>query len=50
MLAGTQVTLPQLDEFFCDCDAYLRASDFEELGYSEADMWNEPGQGATRSS
>ena len=50
MLAGTKVKPPQLDEFFCDCDASLRAGDFEELGYTEADMWNEPGQGATRSS
>nr|WP_297354887.1 DinB family protein [uncultured Caldimonas sp.] len=39
MLAGTDVPPPQLDEFFCDSDAALRAGDFEELGYSEEAVW-----------
>lgn len=41
MLAGTDVPPPQLDEFFCDSDAALRAEDFRELGYSEAAIWGE---------
>ena len=49
MLAGTSVKPPQLDEFFCDSDAPLRTRDFEELGYSEAGVWNEAEHDATRS-
>ncbi len=49
MLAGTEVKPPQLDEFFCDSDASLRLRDFEELGYTDADIWNEPRRTATRS-
>jgi uncharacterized damage-inducible protein DinB len=39
MLAGTSVTPPQLDEFFCASGADLRAADLAELGYSEAFIW-----------
>ncbi len=39
MLAGTLVKPPQLDEFFCEGEAALRAQDFAELGFSEAEIW-----------
>ncbi|MFT4438010.1 DinB family protein [Caballeronia sp. 15715] len=39
MLAGTSVEPPQLDEFFCDIDASLRAADLAEMGLSEAAVW-----------
>ena len=39
MLAGTPVAPPQLDEFFCANEADLRAADFAELGFSEAEIW-----------
>jgi uncharacterized damage-inducible protein DinB len=39
MLAGTSVAPPQLDEFFCAGDAPLRAADFAELGWTEAEIW-----------
>lgn len=39
MLAGTHVAPPQLDEFFCSNEAHLRAGDFAELGFSEAQIW-----------
>jgi uncharacterized damage-inducible protein DinB len=39
MLAGTRVKPPQLDEFYCAGEAHLRAADFAELGFSEADVW-----------
>ena len=39
MLAGTSVAPPQLDEFFCDIDAALRAADLAEMGLSEAAVW-----------
>ena len=35
MLAGTPVTPPQLDEFFCANEAHLRARELAELGLSE---------------
>lgn len=41
MLAGTRVPPPQLDEFFCTDDTALRAADFAELGFSEAQIWHE---------
>jgi hypothetical protein len=37
--AGTHVAPPQLDEFFCSNEAALRAADFAELGFSEAQVW-----------
>ncbi len=40
MLCETEVKPPQLDEFFCVGDAPLRAQDFEELGWTEAQIWN----------
>jgi uncharacterized damage-inducible protein DinB len=40
MLAGTSVAPPQLDEFFCEGDAPLRAGDFAALGWTEAGIWN----------
>jgi uncharacterized damage-inducible protein DinB len=43
MLAGTSVKPPQLDEFFSDIDAPLRAGDLAEMGLSEALVWGEPG-------
>lgn len=40
MLADTAVSPPQLDEFFCEGEAHLRAQDFAELGWSEALVWS----------
>ncbi|MCU0950112.1 MAG: DinB family protein [Burkholderiaceae bacterium] len=42
MLAGTAVAPPQLDEFFCQEDAPLRADDFAALGFSETQIWGDP--------
>ena len=39
MLAGTGVAPPQLDEFYASGEAPLRARDFVELGWSEAEIW-----------
>ncbi len=39
MLAGTTVEPPQLDEFFCADEATLRERDFQELGFSEQEIW-----------
>ena len=39
MLAETDVRPPQLDEFFCEGEAELRAQDFAELGWTEALIW-----------
>ncbi len=39
MLADTRVAPPQLDEFFCEGEASLRAQDFAELGWSEEMIW-----------
>ena len=39
MLAGTSVKPPQLDEFFCEGEAGLRARDFAELGWTEDEVW-----------
>jgi uncharacterized damage-inducible protein DinB len=39
MLAGTPVTPPQLDEFFCSNEVPLRAQDFAELGFTEEAIW-----------
>lgn len=39
MLSDTSVRPPQLDEFFCEEEAHLRADDFAELGWSEALIW-----------
>jgi uncharacterized damage-inducible protein DinB len=40
MLAETEVKPPQLDEFFCEGEAHLRAQDFAELGWTEAQVWS----------
>jgi uncharacterized damage-inducible protein DinB len=40
MLAGTSVKPPPLDEFFCAHEAQLRETDFRELGFTEAQVWN----------
>lgn len=39
MLSGTSVAPPQLDEFFAAEEAPLRASEFAELGWTEAAIW-----------
>ncbi len=39
MLSGTPVAPPQLDEFFSEIDAPLRADDLAEMGLSEAAVW-----------
>jgi len=39
MLAGTDVSPPQLDEFFMTDEANLRAEEFRALGWSEAEVW-----------
>jgi uncharacterized damage-inducible protein DinB len=41
MLSGTNVPPPQLDEFFAVGEAALRAAEFKELGWTEADIWRE---------
>lgn len=41
MLSGTRVKPPPLDEFYCANEAHLRASDFAELGFTEARIWGE---------
>lgn len=41
MLSGTAVAPPQLDEFFSIAEAPLRAGEFAELGWTEADVWGE---------
>lgn len=51
MLAGTNVTPPQLDEFFClgdgkTGDYALRQPDFAALGWSEEMIWGVVQQGA----
>ena len=39
MLSATEVSPPQLDEFFCANEAPLRVADFTALGFSEAVIW-----------
>ncbi|MCG7359849.1 DinB family protein [Roseomonas sp. ACRSG] len=39
MLSGTSVKPPQLDEFFPEGEAPLRATEFAELGWSEEEVW-----------
>ena len=39
MLSGTAVKPPQLDEFFLDEEAPLRAEELAALGLREADIW-----------
>jgi len=39
MLSGTHVSPPQLDEFFSVAEAPLRAAEFRELGWTEAEIW-----------
>jgi uncharacterized damage-inducible protein DinB len=39
MLSATSVRPPQLDEFFAEGEAPLRAAEFEELGWTEDDIW-----------
>jgi uncharacterized damage-inducible protein DinB len=41
MLCGTGVAPPQLDEFFSVAEAPLRATEFEQLGWTEATIWRE---------
>jgi uncharacterized damage-inducible protein DinB len=41
MLSGTTVAPPQLDEFFSVGEAPLRAAEFKELGWTEAEIWRE---------
>ena len=41
MLSGTLVAPPQLDEFFSEGEAGLRAMEFAALGFSEAAIWRE---------
>jgi uncharacterized damage-inducible protein DinB len=41
MLSGTAVPPPQLDEFFSVAEAPLRAAEFDELGWTEATIWQE---------
>ena len=39
MLSETSVAPPQLDEFFAEGEAPLRATEFTELGWSEETIW-----------
>jgi uncharacterized damage-inducible protein DinB len=41
MLSATRVPPPQLDEFFAAAEAPLRAAEFKELGWTEAEIWRE---------
>jgi hypothetical protein len=41
MLSSTAVTPPQLDEFFSVAEAPLRAAEFDQLGWTEATIWQE---------
>jgi uncharacterized damage-inducible protein DinB len=41
MLAGTSVSPPQLDEFFCAHEAPLRAEELKAIGVSETDIWGD---------
>jgi len=41
MLSSTPVAPPQLDEFFSVGEAPLRAQEFAELGFTEAEIWRE---------
>ena len=40
MLSGTSVPPPQLDEFFPEGEAPLRAAEFSALGWTEDSVWN----------
>jgi uncharacterized damage-inducible protein DinB len=42
MLSATSVKPPQLDEFFSAGEAPLRAGEFAELGWTEAQIWSRP--------
>lgn len=39
MLSATSVRPPQLDEFYSAAEAPLRAAEFSNLGFSEAEIW-----------
>ncbi len=39
MLSATEVRPPQLDEFFAEGEAPLRAAEFAELGWTEDTVW-----------
>jgi len=39
MLSGTGIAPPQLDEFFSEAEAPLRAGEFAALGWSEQTIW-----------
>jgi len=39
MLSATEIPPPQLDEFFSEAEAPLRASEFAELGWAEHAIW-----------
>jgi uncharacterized damage-inducible protein DinB len=41
MLSATSVAPPQLDEFFAEGEAPLRADEFRELGWTEATIWSD---------
>lgn len=43
MLAGTKVKPPQLDEFFSQGEAPLRAAEFVALGWTEETVWDSVG-------
>jgi hypothetical protein len=39
MLSGTRIKPPQLEEFFSNEEAPLRASEFADLGWTEETVW-----------
>jgi uncharacterized damage-inducible protein DinB len=41
MLSGTSVAPPQLDEFFAEGEAPLRAAEFDALGWREETVWGQ---------
>jgi uncharacterized damage-inducible protein DinB len=44
MLSSTRIPPPQLDEFFSAGEAPLRATEFAQLGWTEAPIWAPPGK------
>jgi uncharacterized damage-inducible protein DinB len=41
MLSATKIPPPPLDEFFFVSDVSLRAAELAELGWTEAEIWQE---------
>ncbi len=46
MMSGSSVPPPQLDEFFSEGEAPLRAAEFAQLGWTEDMIWTKPSGGS----